>query len=156
MALHRYTTQAGSGGVAASVSVTSGAAKTLIQLVTPATRKAAVVEGSISFNSIAATDVPASVELLIQTTAGTATSITPDPDDPGMPAALVTAQHAFSAEPTASTIRRNWFVPVVGGLLIWQLPLDRELILAVSTRIGLRVTIPTSTISVRAYLVHEE
>jgi hypothetical protein len=155
LALHRYTTQIGAGGVSAAEALAGATAETVIQLLTPSTRKAQVIEIGIGFDSVTASNVPATVELLLQTTAGTGTSITPDPTDPGMPAALVTAQHHFTAEPTASTIRWATTMPVVGGLLIYQLPLDREIIMAVSTRLGLRITSP-SAVNVRGYIMHEE
>lgn len=155
MSLHRYTTNVGSSGAAGSESLAAATAETLIQYLTPATRKGAVVEISLSANSVTASEVPLAAEWCVQTSAGTGTSVTPDPDDPGMPAALITAQHHFTAEPTTTTVRRSWFVPVVGGLFDYQLPLDREIIMPVSARQALRATSP-QTNTVRGFCVHEE
>lgn len=149
--MHRYS-------VSATAQSTSAATtKTLIQLITGSTRRAAILEVTIAFKSSTTTDAPALVELLRQTTVGTAGSNpTPILEDPADPPAIATAGINYSAEPTASDILRSWDVPVQGGLVVYQFPLGYEVVMGVSTRLGLRVTTPQAQTGVEARIVWQE
>jgi hypothetical protein len=137
-------------------STSAATAKTLLQYVTPATRRAMVKEVAIGFSSTTTSDQPALVELLRQTTAGTATASTPLLLDPADPAALGSGQINATAEPTAGDVLASWIVPVVGGELVYQLPLGDDIVMAVSTRIGLRVTTAQAQSNITSYIKVQE
>jgi len=156
VALHRYTCQIGAAGAAAAEPLAAGTAETVLQLVAAATRWATITEIGIGFDSVTASNVPATVELMLQSTAGTSAAFTPLPDTPGMPAAITTCLHHFTAEPTTTTCLWSITVPVVGGTFVIQAPLDREIYtMPISTRVGLRITSP-SVVNVRGYMRFEE
>lgn len=149
--MHRYTTLSDAASLAAAT------AETLLQLVTPSSRRAKVVGLSLGFSSVTASDVPVLVELLLQTTAGTASAATPVADDQADPAALCTAQKTFTVEPTPSTVLRRMLLTPVGGLILVDLEaMDKVVEMLVSTRVGLRVTAPQAQTNVHAELWHQE
>jgi hypothetical protein len=149
--MHRYTTPS------VASSLTAATAKTLIQLVTGSTRRAEVTGFTLGFSSVTASDAPVLCELLLQTTAGTASAATPQPDDQADPAAIVTAQNTVTAEPTASTILRRFLLTPVGGLIICDLEaMGKVLRMLVSTRVGFRVTSPAAQSNAWAELWHQE
>ena len=149
--MHQYTTS-----TSADESLTAATPKTLLQLVAPATRKLALKEIHVGFNSTTTTDAPVLVELLRQTSAGTMTAATPAPDDSSDPAALASAARTATAEPTAGTVLRTWRISPVGGGLLIQFPLGDEPVVNVSERIGLRCTSAAGQSGVRAYIKHQE
>jgi hypothetical protein len=137
-------------------STTAATAKTLIQVVAPATRRVLIKEVSIGFASTTSSDGAALVELVRQTTAGTVTSSTPLLNDPAATAALSSGAINATVEPTTTDVLRSWNVPVQGGLLIYQMPLGEEILVAASGRIGLRVTAPQNQSNVTSYLAFDE
>jgi hypothetical protein len=140
---------------AADVSLVGATAKTVIQLVTGATRKIWVKEVAIGFKSVTATDVPVLVQLVRQSTAGTMSAVTPNPDVEGHPAAISTAQENATAEPTSGAVVKEWLITPIGGQLVYQLPLGDEIEMAVSSKLGLLVTAPQAE-SCRAYIKFNE
>jgi len=126
----------------AAVAVAAGVAKTVLQVATPATRRAKCLEIGVGFESVSATDGPALVELVRQTNAGTGTAATLVADDEGDPAALSSAKHTMTVEPTGPTVLRQWIVPVQSGEFVYQCPAGDEVKMAVSGFLGLRVTCP--------------
>jgi hypothetical protein len=116
--------------------------ETVLQLRGVTTRKARIVSWGISFDGATASDAPAQVRLLLQTTDGTATGATEVPLDPDAPAALVTGFHSFSAEPTPGGVLEHHQVHPQGGNLIREYPPGREPVLDNSTsyRLGIDVT----------------
>src|SRR5687768_7050449 len=97
---------------------TLGAAtvETLLQVVAPAATKLRVVAWGISLAGVTASEVPGDVELLRQTTAGTASAYTPKKLDESDPACAATAQVTFTAEPTAGDILHPIQLTPNGGL----------------------------------------
>lgn len=91
-----------------NVALAAATAKTVVQIVTPATIRALVRELHISFDGVTAAAVPGLVELVAQTTAGTMSALTPVADDPAAPASLVTAQHTATVEPASGNVHRSW------------------------------------------------
>lgn len=148
--VHLYT-----ANNAADVALVAATAKTVLQLGTPATRKAWVKEVGISFKSVTLTDIPVLVQLFRQSTAGTATANTPSPDIEGQPAALCSANENATVEPTTGVLVREWYVTPVGGTLVYQLPLGDEVEMAVSKFLGLVVTAAQAE-SCRAYFKFNE
>lgn len=140
----------------ADVALVGATAKTVLQLATPSTRRAWVKEASIGFKSVTSTDVPVLVTLRRQSTAGTATALTANPDIEGHPASLCTAcKENASVEPTTGVIVKEWYITPIGGLLIYQLPLGDEIEMAVSGFLGLVVTAPAAQ-NCRAYIKYNE
>jgi hypothetical protein len=148
---------AGLTGIAQTVEIATGTAvKTLLQLVAPTNQRLLVKEISISFKGITSTDAPILVDLLRQTTAGTMSALTINPDDAGYDEALqATAQHTATAEPTAGVILYSEEVHPQGGAFLWQAPYKAERICKGGTRLGLRVTAGVS-VSALARMVYEE
>jgi hypothetical protein len=139
-----------------STALTAATARTLVQLVTPATARAKWVDFAISFDGATSTAVPVLVEVLLQTTAGTATTgVAPVAINAQQPAALCTYSHTVTVEPTASTILFRTFVHPQGGMFTFQWPLGREPVMAVSTRMGIRATAPAG-VNCAGWLTHEE
>lgn len=139
----------------AAISLTAATAKTLVQVVPASNIPVRVVELGISFNGTTSTDVPVTVDLLRQSTAGTSSALTIVADDESSSkVAQATALKTFTAEPTAGNILRTWYVTPVGGLWVIQFPLGRE-IGALTNRIALRATAPSAE-TVSAYLTFAE
>lgn len=136
--------------------LSASATKTLVQLVTGSTRRARIIELGISFDGITAA-TPVKCDLLLQTSAGTMSAFTPVTELSDGPAAIATAQVNATAEPTAGSIMRSWYVTPFSGLFVVQFPLGREPTLGVSARIGLRAITATGvTPNASAYVVFEE
>lgn len=140
---------------AADVALVGATAKTVIQIVTGATRKFWLKEMAIGFKSVTATDIPVLVQLVRQSTAGTMSANTPAPDVEGHPAAISTAQENATVEPTSGVVVKEWYITPIGGQLVYQLPLGDEIEMAVSSRLGLLVTAPQAE-SCRAYIKGNE
>jgi hypothetical protein len=135
----------------------AAATETLIQVVTGSTREARIKEWSVSFNGVDSTDEPILVELLRQTTAGTSSALTMVKNNPSDPAIIATALQDFSAEPTAGDVLWSEYITPAGGFDRVQLPLGEEIVVAVSSRIGLRCTTAAGvTASAAAYIKFEE
>lgn len=127
-------------------------AETVIQLVTPATVRARIVELGVFFDGITSTAEPVDVALTRQTTAGTASAGTVTPIDAAAPTGLVTAQIDFSAEPTSGVELGRWMVHPQGGAFIQKWDLWAEApVMAVSTRLGIICT-AAATVNVSAYI----
>ena len=80
------------------------------------------------------------MDLLLQTTAGTASAGTNVPLNAASPTAIGTTQISFTAEPTAGGVMESLMVHPQGGLYVCQYPEGREPTMAVSTRLGIRAT----------------
>lgn len=128
--------------------------QTLVQFVAPATARLRVVEVSISFDGVTATAVPVDVDLLRQTTAGTASAGTVVKWDEADPAPSPTSQVAFTVEPTAGDVLSSWDVTPYGGLLVVQYAEGREPVVAASGRIGLRAN-AAAIVNATGYMVVE-
>lgn len=130
--------------------------ETLVQVTAPATRRLQIMRWGISFNGVTATDVPVQVDLLRQTTAGTASAFTPLKIEEADPAALAAAARAFTAEPTPGDVIESHFVTPNGGLFVVQYGLDERPFVAASGRIAIRANAPTSAVTADAFIVWQE
>ncbi len=137
--------------------VATAATETLIQVVTGSTAKARIKEWGVSFDGTDATKTPIRVDLLRQTTAGTASSLTLVKNDPDDTAALASAQKTFTVEPTAGDVLWSEYITPAGGFDRVQLPLGEEIVMQESERLGLRVVVPSgSNCNATAYIRFEE
>lgn len=141
----------------ATPSTVNNGTQTLVQIATPASRKAWIKELACSGKDTDGTKVPIWVDLVKQTTAGSGgTTVTPVPIT-DCPAALSTALERPTSEPTTTvTIRGPWYVTSVGGLYILQLALGEEVELPVNSRVGLRIITPGAITGVIGNLVFQE
>lgn len=140
------------------VSLVAATAKTMIQLVTPSTRRAKILEFGLGFSSVTATDPTVLVEFRQQSTAGTSSAgsvlLTDLGDPPGLCSTLIT----FTAEPTdtAEVGQGPFMATPVGGQIIYPFSQDQELKMLVSQRVGLRLTSPNALSNVAGYIVWQE
>lgn len=137
-------------------SLTATTAKTIVQLVTGATRRAKILTLELAFSSVTSTEAPVLAELVLQTTAGTMSAATPVAADQADPAAICTAQITATVEPTTTTILWAERLTPVGGTAVWVFPKDEQITMLVSTRVGLRLTAPANQSSIRAVLTFQE
>lgn len=140
------------------VALLATAVQTIAQLITGA-KQAKLIEAHVSFNGISASDVPVVVDVLRQTTAGTATGAqVPLKDDPADGAALLTYAKTVTVEPTAGDILRSWYVTPNGGLFVLPLPVGGIVIPSgggSGGRLSIRATAPAN-VSTIVDLVFEE
>ena len=132
--------------------------KTLLQLVAPANQDIVIREVGISFDGTNVTATPIDVAVLFETSAGTATALTPTKVDERTPTALQsTAQDNFSAEPSLGGEILRWYVHPQTGL-VWQAtPYQNEIIVKGGDRVGLKIaTTPSASIDANIYFIFEE
>lgn len=123
-----------------AVAAASAAAKTLVQVATTSTKRILVKSWEVSFDGADSTKTPCLVELLRQTTAGTASALTPVKNDQGSETVISSAQQTFTVEPTAGDILHSVYLSPAGGIFSYQFPLGDEPVVGVSGWIGVRVT----------------
>lgn len=126
-----------------TVALTASTTKTVAQIATPSTQRIVVNYLSIAFDG-AASAVPAKVDLLRQTTAGTGSVGTAYPLDPNSPSSLTTCMTGATVEPTASTVLFSWYVVPNGGLFMVNFAPGEEVRVDENDRIGVRVNSPSS------------
>lgn len=126
---------------------TGTAAKTHLQLVTPATRRAWPLRLVVSLAGVTASDVPGDVDLVIQTGAGTSSALTPTKMDAAETSAICTALQGFSGtEPTYGDYLYRGQLTPNGGYL--DVPLDDlGIVVAAGTRLGLVLTFAATVVA---------
>lgn len=139
----------------AEVALTAATAKTVIQLVAASNHRVAVLGWGVFFDGTSVTAEPVQVRLLRQTTAGTASALTPVALDGSVGETIqTTAQHTATVEPTAGNVVDVAEVhPQQGYEVIY--PLGQEVILAGGGRVGIECTAPAG-VNVRAKIRFEE
>jgi hypothetical protein len=134
-------------------------ARTLMQLITTAGQTCKILEIGITFDGVLNSDKPLDIQALVQTTAGTSSGGTVTDLDQTSPAtAKTTTLVGFSStEPTASTpVFHRWFVHPQSGLIYVFQP-GKEIVVPISTRLGIRiVSTPTTSLDVNIYVIFEE
>ena len=148
--MHRYSTSVVDTALAAATK------ETVIQVATPSTRKARILEWSVSFDGVTATAEPVVVRIVRQTGAGTASAAVENPMDPDFPAALCTTQTLFTVEPTSDDFFLEAYnVHPQGGLVLKQYPQGQEIIMDISQFLGITCTAP-AVVNVCASISWEE
>jgi hypothetical protein len=141
------------------LALTAATAKTVLQVASPANIGVAIRGLAVSFDGTSGAAEPGSVELVIQTSAGTMTAATPQHDDRRATGLTIqtAAQKNATAEPTDSgVILRDWHVhPQTGVEFRWWL--DEEIVIggAAAVRVGVRCNMPAG-VNARARLFCEE
>lgn len=135
--------------------ITTGtSAKTLVQLVAPSAQRLRVRRYWVAFDGISPTAEPIQVRLLRQTTAGTASSLTPVAISPAAATVRATAQYNASAEPTAGDVLDAKEIHPQAGYDV-LLPPDLAIEVPESGRLALEVTAPAA-VNARAGMWWEE
>lgn len=138
----------------AEVALVANTAKTVVQLVTPANHRARILGWGVFFDGTSVSNAPVQVRLLRQTTAGTASALTPVQVQPAAETIQCTAQHTATAEPTAGDVLDIAEVHPQSGYEV-RFPLGQEVIVGGGGRIGIECTAPDA-VNVRAKLIFEE
>jgi hypothetical protein len=124
------------------VTVPITATKTIVQIFAVANHRVLIKRIDIGFKGISATDVPFTVEGLVQTGAGTSVDLPlVKKDSDAGETLLTTARQTVTAEPTAGNITHAWiFHPQTARTII--LPPDEPIIINGGDRFGIRVLSP--------------
>jgi hypothetical protein len=124
------------------VALAAATAKTILELGTPSTDRATIVEWWIEFDGVSASAVPVKCEVgRFSAAVTTATTGTPSKLDPAEGAAAVVVKHTTTTE-GAGTVEAGTPIHRISptsGLYV-QYPLGREMVLAVSTFWRIRLT----------------
>lgn len=145
----------------AATALVAATAKTLVNLISAATKSAIVVEMSVSFDGVTASAIPVLVDLgySTQATAGTPGTSPAPTQIRGRGTSALTAAVDYSAEPTALTGFKHFLVTPNGGLLVIQFPLGREpqadLSAGTNKAQFVRANAPAA-VNARAYMEFEE
>jgi len=139
----------------AEVALSAAVARTVIQMVAPANHRVVLTGWGVYFDGTSANAEPVQVEIVLQTTAGTMSALTPAKKDTSLPETLLTtAQHSASAEPTTTDVLDVIECHPQGGYEK-AAPLMTEIVVGGGKRIGIRCTAPAG-VNVRAKLEFEE
>jgi hypothetical protein len=125
----------------ANIALVAATAKTIAELGVAASDRAKIVEWSVTFDGVTSTAIPVDVEVgRFSAGVTTATTLAGFKGDPADGTAAVVAKHSTTVEGagTASDVF-NYHVPPTGGLVI-QVPLGREMVLALSSFWRIRCT----------------
>lgn len=139
------------------IALSAATAKTILNAIN-AGRILKCVELSVSFDGVASTAEPVTVELCASTQAGagTSTSHTPLQVSGATRTVSATAARNYTAEPTVLTALKRWLVHPQGGNLTIQFPLGREPMRDSSGHgLAIRCTAP-ATVNVQGYLEFAE
>ena len=141
--------------VTGQVALSAATLKTVIQLVAASNHRTLVWAYHVSFEGVVTTNAPVFCELLVQTTAGTMSALTPVKRDDSIGETLqTTAQHTATAEPTAGDVLEVKEIhPQMGYEKLY--PFGGELIVGGGDRIGIEVTAPAG-VNCRAEMAFEE
>ena len=112
----------------AAEALAAATAETVLNVVNATNGLIRLVEFSISFDGVTATNVPVLVELCSCTQAGAGTSSSATITQIRGPTRTVqaTAEHSYSVEPTVITVLKPYLIRPDGGLVVIQFPLGRE------------------------------
>jgi len=129
---------------------------TLLQVLAGTNREIRITEVGISFQGVDNLGMPILVELLRQTTAGTATPRTiAKVDESDSNAIDASGQTVFTVEPTASDVLRTWLIHPQRGI-VYVVPEPARFTVAGGARLGLRVVSPDDAVDCVGYMEFEE
>lgn len=135
---------------------TGTSTKTLLQIVAAANHGVRVKKLSTSFQGTTTTNEPILTQILRQTDAGTASSLTlvKDPDDTDE-TLQTTAQHTATAEPTAGAIMESENIHPQQGYT-WYYPPYDPMKIGGGDRVALRVNTPANSVDAAVAVSGEE
>ena len=138
----------------AEVALAAATAKTVVQLVAPANHRVKVLGWGVFFDGTSVTAEPVQVTVSRQTTAGTASALTPVQTRPVAETIQCTAQHTATVEPTTTDTIETIEVHPQSGYEV-RYPLGQEIVIGGGGRVGIICTAP-AIVNVRAKLIFEE
>ena len=134
-----YSVTSGLTACAAAASV-----KVAVALATGAQVRAIITQIDVMFNGISSTAKPVKVELVKTTAAPSGGSTyTPILNQPGGRTSQATARINDTTDGSSPTIQQGYLIPATSGMII-QLPLGREIEMAVSEFWEVRITLASS------------
>jgi hypothetical protein len=138
------------------VSLSAATAKTVLNVIAPATFGIDLRSVEIAFDGVTASNEPVLVEICssTQATAGTNSAATPVQVYGRAITTGFTAAKNYSAEPTVLTVIDEFSLSPNGGLVIRDWPLGEGFDQDVSKGLAIRITAP-QTVSVRATMKFE-
>lgn len=139
-----------------NVAPSASAALTFMQLIAASNKRVRLKRIGIYGQGITIADTPVTFEILVQTTAGTASALTVNKlnasDDESL---SLTAQKTFTVEPTASTILYTVNIPTTGRQE-WVWPLGFDFFIPGGTRMGIRSLTAAQTTAFSVFAEGEE
>lgn len=139
--------KAGYTATSGSVSLAAATAKTVLNIIAPATFGIDLRSIAISFDGVTASNVPVLVELCSSTQGVAGTVGTSPTVQQGYGRAITagfTAGAGYSAEPTTLTTIDAWTLSPNGGLVIRDWPLGEGFDQDVSKALAVRLTAPAT------------
>jgi hypothetical protein len=144
-----------SATVTTPVALSAATTKTVVAVLGSTADTIALKRIRVSFNSVAAADVPALVEVGIITALGTVSAVTPVQVAGSSVASSCTAGYNATAESTYNRVFESTYVPVNNGLMEWWYPLGEEPQCDPSQGIAIRVTSPSAVSCLASILFAE-
>lgn len=138
-----------------AVSIAANTVKTAIQLIAPTNQRLTMRRISVSFEGATSTAKPARVRFLRQTTAGTVSSGTAAREGAGSETPQATIGINASAEPTASDVLWEQYVPVYQGLAVLPIDVLWGYELPGGTRLGVDILTASAEATVNARVTME-
>lgn len=128
---------------AAVVAVTGTTAKTVISIITAATRRARIKRVTVGGLSVTASHAPGTVQLIQYDSDGTGTAVTPTALDAAETASITTSKSNYSAEPsTGAVVRSTFSLSPQGVTLEKAFGPGEEIVVPVSKVLAVVVTMP--------------
>jgi len=144
----------GSGRIT-ETAVAAATVETLIQLLAAANHRVALLGYGVGGTGTSNTEEPGNIDILRQTTAGTASALTlVKLDDSVAETLLTTGQYLFTVEPAAGDVLRSHTLHPQAAMDIRD-AFSREIIMGGADRIGIRATFADAQ-NLDAYLDFEE
>jgi hypothetical protein len=130
-----------SGG---EIPLSAATAKTVLQIVAASNHRVALKGFSISFDGVSSSNEPVQIEVLRQTSAGTASAASLNADE-GTPAETIqtTGRTNCTAEPTAGAVLRRYECHPQAGYER-SYAQDEEILIPGGGRLGIRLTAPNN------------
>lgn len=152
-----YVVRSGTTAIAAPVLVAlaAGSVKTVVSVFGTAATTLALKRVRVSFDSVAAADLPAVVEVGIISAAGTRTAFTPVQHSGSTLASVATGGYSHTVEPTYNRVFEATHVPVNNGVMEWWYPLGEEPQCDPSQGLAIRITAPAAVNCLASLLFSE-
>ena len=139
----------------AEVALTAATAKTTIQAVAATNHRVKILAWGVYFDGTSSSAEPVQVVMMRQTTAGTASALTPVKNDDSIADTLLTTfQHTATVEPTSGDVLKRLEVHPQTGYEE-QCPFGQEYIMGGGDRLGIVCTAPAG-VNVVSWVKFEE
>jgi hypothetical protein len=146
-----------SASTGAAVALAAATAKTVLNVIAPASFGVDLTKIRLAFDGVSATAVPVLVELCYSTQAANGTGSTSATVNQIYGRTILagfTAFYGYATEPTALTVIDSYLVSPYSGTVIYDYPLGTTPDTAVSNGLCLRLTAPAA-VNVRATMYFE-